>query len=186
MDCCDFIYFYSYSLYSNIILCVFNNFLVILWLQYLWHTDVKTIKWLKVGFYFPIYFFFTSDRGIPVHQVKMKETKTIDKYLNLTRELKNLWNMKVIPIVIEIFKMVPKGLEKRLGENWRSKEQWKPLLYDQKRFLLIYHTHKIMIATSIHKSIHQMLLVLRLSSKWKKGLLRLVKCWWNLSKNKNN
>ena len=35
---------------------------------------------------------------------------------------------------------------------------------------LIYRTHKIMIATSTHKSIHHMLSVLRLSSKWKKGV----------------
>ena len=43
------------------------------------------------------------------------------------------------------------------------------MLYNQKRSLLTYRTHKIMIPTSVHKSIHQMLSVLRLPSKWKKG-----------------
>ena len=38
---------------------------------------------------------------------------------------------------------------------------------------LIYRTHEIMMATSAHKSIHRMLSVLRLSSKWKKGFLRI-------------
>ena len=47
------------------------------------------------------------------------------------------------------------------------------LLYDRKRSLLIYRTQKIMIPTSVHESIHWMLSVLRLSSKWKKGLLRI-------------
>ena len=36
------------------------------------------------------------------HQVKLKESEKEDKYLDLARELKKLWNMKVkvIPIVI--------------------------------------------------------------------------------------
>ena len=45
------------------------------------------------------------------------------------------------------------------------------VLYDRKRSLLIYHTHKIMIATCAHESIHRILSLLRLSSKWKKGFL---------------
>ena len=37
-----------------------------------------------------------------------------DKYLDLVRELKKLWNMKVvvIPIIIGALGMVPKGLER--------------------------------------------------------------------------
>ena len=42
-------------------------------------------------------------------------------------------------------------------------------LYDRKWSLLIYRTHKIMIATSTHESIHRMLSIVRLSSKWKRG-----------------
>ena len=45
------------------------------------------------------------------------------------------------------------------------------VIYDQKRSLLIYRTQKIMIPTSTHESIHRMLSMLRLSSKWKKELL---------------
>ena len=46
------------------------------------------------------------------------------------------------------------------------------MLSDRKRSFTIC-THKIMTPTSVHGSIHQMLSVLRLSSKWKKGLLRI-------------
>ena len=40
----------------------------------------------------------------------------------------------------------------------------------ERDLFLIYCTHKIMIATSAHESIHRMLSVLRLSSKWRKGV----------------
>ena len=48
----------------------------------------------------------------------MKENEKIDKYLDLVRELKKLWNMKVtaIPIVVGVFEAVPKRLEKKLEE----------------------------------------------------------------------
>ena len=48
-----------------------------------------------------------------------------------------------------------------------------PLLNDRKRSLLIYHSHKIMIATSAHECIQWMLSVLRLSSERKKRLLHI-------------
>ena len=46
------------------------------------------------------------------HRIKLKECEKRDKYLNLARELKKLWNMKVtiISIVIGVFGMVTKGL----------------------------------------------------------------------------
>ena len=49
---------------------------------------------------------------IPVHNsVKTKESKKIDKYLDLARELKKLKKMvKVIPIVVGALEMVSKGL----------------------------------------------------------------------------
>ena len=45
-------------------------------------------------------------------RVKLKENEKRDKYLDLLRELKILWNMKVmvIPIVIGVFGTVTKGL----------------------------------------------------------------------------
>ena len=55
------------------------------------------------------------DLGIPVdHRIKLKESEKKDKYLDLARELKNLWNMKVtiIPFMIAAFGTVTKGLLK--------------------------------------------------------------------------
>ena len=48
----------------------------------------------------------------------MKECEKNDKYLDLARELKKLWNMKVtiILIVIGAFGTVTKGLLKGLGD----------------------------------------------------------------------
>ena len=53
------------------------------------------------------------DFAVPVdYRVKSKEGENKDKYLDLPRELKNLWNMKVtiIPIVIGALGTVTKGL----------------------------------------------------------------------------
>ena len=59
------------------------------------------------------------DFSVPAdHREKLKEIEKKDKYLDLTRELKKLWNMrvKVVPIVIGALGTVPKGLEKSLSE----------------------------------------------------------------------
>ena len=53
--------------------------------------------------------------GVPVdHGIKLKENEKKDKYLDLIRELKKLWNIKVtfIPIVIGAFDIDSKGLLK--------------------------------------------------------------------------
>ena len=52
------------------------------------------------------------------HRVKLKENQNKVKYLDLARELKKLWNMKVsiIPIVTDAFGTVTKGLLKRLED----------------------------------------------------------------------
>ena len=52
------------------------------------------------------------------HRIKLKECEKRDKYLDLARELKKLWNMKVtiIPIVICAFGTVIKGLLKGLED----------------------------------------------------------------------
>ena len=46
------------------------------------------------------------------HRVKLEESETRANYLDLARELKNIWNMKVtmIPIVIGAF-----GSHQRIG-----------------------------------------------------------------------
>ena len=59
------------------------------------------------------------DFAVPAdHRVKLKEIEKKAKYLDLARELKKLWNMrvKVVPIVIGALGTVPKGLEKSLSE----------------------------------------------------------------------
>ena len=50
------------------------------------------------------------------HRIKLKDSEKKDKFLDLARELKKLWNMKVIiiPIVIGAFGTVTKGLLKGL------------------------------------------------------------------------
>ena len=53
------------------------------------------------------------DFAVPAdHRIKLKEYEKKDKYLNLARELKKLWNMKetIILIVIGAFGTVTKGL----------------------------------------------------------------------------
>ena len=57
------------------------------------------------------------DFAVPAdHRIKLKECAKKDKYLDLARELKKLWNMQVtiIPIVIGAFGTVTKGLLKGL------------------------------------------------------------------------
>ena len=57
------------------------------------------------------------DFAVPAyHRIKLKECEKKDKYLDLARELKKLWNMQVtiIPIVIGAFGTVTKGLLKGL------------------------------------------------------------------------
>ena len=52
------------------------------------------------------------------HRVKLKEGVKKDKYLNLPREWKKLWDMKVmfIPIIIAALGTVTKGLTKGLED----------------------------------------------------------------------
>ena len=52
------------------------------------------------------------------HRLKIKENEKRDKYLDLTRELKKLWNMKVmlIAIVTGALRMACKAMERELEE----------------------------------------------------------------------
>ena len=59
------------------------------------------------------------DFAVPAdHRIKLKECEKKDKYLDLARELKKLWNMKVtiVPIVIGAFGTITKGLLKGLED----------------------------------------------------------------------
>ena len=60
-----------------------------------------------------VYFAVSAD-----HRIKLKECEKKDKYVDLARELKKLWNMKVtiIPIVIGTFGTVTKRLLKGLED----------------------------------------------------------------------
>ena len=63
------------------------------------------------------------DFAVPAdHRIKLKEYEKKDKYLDLARELKKLWNMKVmiVPIVIGACGAVTKGLLKGLMTSWRQ------------------------------------------------------------------
>ena len=58
------------------------------------------------------------DFAVPAdHRVKLKESKKKDKYQDLARELKKLWNMKVMMILIvigalgRVTKVLVQGLE---------------------------------------------------------------------------
>ena len=60
-----------------------------------------------------------KDFAVPVdHRVKLKESEKSEKYLDLDRELKKLWNMKVtiIPSVIGALGTVIKGLVQGLED----------------------------------------------------------------------
>ena len=52
------------------------------------------------------------------HRIKPKVCEKKDKYLDLARELKKLWNMKVkiIPIMVSAFGTLTKGLLKGLED----------------------------------------------------------------------
>ena len=53
------------------------------------------------------------DSPVPAnHRIKVKECEKRDNYLDLARELKKLWNMKVsvVPLVIGAFATVTEGL----------------------------------------------------------------------------
>ena len=59
------------------------------------------------------------DFAVPADpRINLKECEKKDKYLDLTRELKKLWNMKVtiVPIVISAFSTITKGLLKGLED----------------------------------------------------------------------
>ena len=59
------------------------------------------------------------DFAVPVdHRINLRESEKKDKYINLARELKKLWNMKVtiVPIVIGALGTITKGLLKGLED----------------------------------------------------------------------
>ena len=55
---------------------------------------------------------YTSDD----QRVEMKESKKINKYLDLAREMENLSSATVIPIIVCTLEIIPKRLERRMVE----------------------------------------------------------------------
>ena len=63
--------------------------------------------------------YWIGEFAVPVdHWIKLKESEKKDKYLDLAKELKKLWNIKmmVIPIVTGALSTVTKGLIKGLED----------------------------------------------------------------------
>ena len=80
------------------------------------------------------------------HRIKLKECEKKDKYLDLARELKKLWNMKVtiVPIVIGAFGTITKGLLKGLEDlevgGWVETIQMTALLRTARILLRVLET----------------------------------------------
>ena len=53
------------------------------------------------------------------HRMKIREIKKRVKYLELAREMKNVWNVRVTVIVIVV------GAHRRDRSNWKSEEESK-------------------------------------------------------------
>ena len=75
------------------------------------------------------------DFAVPAdHRINLKESEKKDKYLDLARELKKLWNIKVmiVPIVIGALGTITKGLLKGLEDlevgGWIETIQTTPLI----------------------------------------------------------
>ena len=63
------------------------------------------------------------------HREKIKESEKIDKYLDLARKLKKLWNgsVTVIPTIIVVLGTIPKSLEEKktggIGNQKKSRDR---------------------------------------------------------------
>ena len=59
------------------------------------------------------------------HRVKIKENKKRDKYLNLAREPKKIWNIKVmvIQIIISVLEMITKSLVRECWKRWKLEDK---------------------------------------------------------------
>ena len=87
--------------------------------------------------------------------MKMRESEKIDKYLELARELRNRWNMKVtvISIIVEQF---PKAWKRAL-QNWKAEEESRPYRPQLEHLgrLAVAQTpvkdHQLMLVRKTHK-----------------------------------
>ena len=95
------------------------------------------------------------DSSFPAdHRIKLKESEKKDKYLNLARELKKLWNMKVtiIPTVIGAFGTVTKGLLKGLKVGGRMESiQTTTLLRTARILRRILETWRVLLSLKLQR-----------------------------------
>ena len=92
----------------------------------LWDFDIHTDHRISDGIPDPIIINKKKKRickivdfAVPAdHRIKLKECEKKDKYFDIARELKKLWNTKVtiVPIVIAAFSTITKGLLKGLED----------------------------------------------------------------------
>ena len=98
------------------------------------------------------------------HRVKMKKKEKIDKYLDLARELKMPWNMRVtvIPIIVSALEALLSGLKKILVElkiKWRSKTQQTTALLKSTKILKRAQNLRRPTVTQILVKKHQLMQV---------------------------
>ena len=84
------------------------------------------------------------DSAVPAdHRIKLKECEKKDKYLDLARELKKLWNMQVTIIPKNSNKRLQKGLEER-GSNGNCAKGSNLIILTKPEYVLQNETHKIL------------------------------------------
>ena len=95
--------------------------------------------------------------AVPIdHWIKLKECEKKDKYLDLARELKKLWNMQVtiILIVIGAFGTVTKGLQKGLEDlevgGWVETIQTTELLRTARILRRVLETWGDLLSLKLH------------------------------------
>ena len=115
------------------------------------------------------------DFAVPAdHRIKLKECEKKDKYLDLARKLKKLWNMKVtiVPIVIGALGTITKGLLKGLED-----------LEVGERVETIQTTALLRTARILRRVLETWGDLLSLKVQWKNYQLMLV---WKTQKGVNN
>ena len=107
----------------------------------------------------------------------MRESEKINKYLDLTKRMKKLWNKKVnvIPIIVGVLRTFPKNLEKRLVElEIRRRIETTTLLRSARIFRRVLETWLDLLPLKALVKYHQLIVV----GKTRK--------YWNNNNNDNN
>ena len=106
------------------------------------------------------------DFAVPAdHRIKLKECEKKDKYLDLARELKKLWNIQVtiIPIVIGAFGIVTSGLLKGLEDlevdGWVETIQTTTLLRTARILRTVLETWEDFLSLRLQWKNHQLTLM---------------------------